>query len=125
MLASVLVGNNLVNIASSSVATVIIIDLPGESNAWVATLVMTIILLIFGEILPRVAAKTLPDQAAQFFAIPLYGFTIITKPLVFIVDKILALVSKLWKNQIDDSPAVTDDELETIIDTVEDEEPEN
>ena len=67
----------------------------------------------------------MPDQAAQFFAIPLYDFTIITKPLVFIVDKILALVSKLWKNQTDDSPAVTDDELETIIDTVEDEEPEN
>ncbi len=121
VLASVLIGNNLVNIASSSVATVIIIDLLGESNAWVATLAMTIILLIFGEILPKVAAKTIPDEAAAFFAIPLYGFTVITKPLVFVVDKILGLVSRLWKNQIDDSPAVTDDELESIIDTVEDE----
>lgn len=121
ILASILIGNNLVNIASSSVATVIIIDLLGESSAWVATAAMTIILLTFGEIMPKVVAKSVPDEAATLFAIPLYAFSIITKPVVIVVDGILKLVSKLWKNQIDDSPAVTDDELESIIDTVEDE----
>lgn len=121
VLAAILIGNNLVNIASSSVATVIVIDLLGENRAWVATIAMTVILLIFGEILPKVAAKSVPDEAAVFFAIPLYVFTVITKPIVFVVDEILKLVSKLWKNQVDDTPAVTENELESIIDTVEDE----
>ena len=121
VLAAILIGNNLVNIASSSVATVIVIDLLGESKAWLATVAMTVILLIFGEIMPKVVAKSVPDEASTLFAVPLYAFTVITKPLVFIVDSVLKLVSKLWKNQIDDSPAVTDDELESIIDTVEDE----
>ena len=121
VLASILIGNNLVNIASSSVATVIVIDLLGESRAWVATAAMTVILLIFGEIMPKVVAKSVPDEAAAFFAVPLYVFTVITKPFVFVTDGVLRLVSKLWKNQVDDTPAVTDDELESIIDTVEDE----
>ena len=53
-LVTILIGNNLVNIASSSIATVIAISLMGDSGAWVATLVMTIALLTFGEILPKV-----------------------------------------------------------------------
>ena len=121
VLASILIGNNLVNIASSSVATVIVIDLLGESRAWIATIAMTVILLIFGEIVPKVVAKSVPDEASLLFSVPLYAVTIVTKPLTLIVDGILKLVSKLWKNQIDDTPTVTDDELESIIDTVEDE----
>lgn len=120
-LATILIGNNLVNIASSSVATVIVISLLGANNAWVATIAMTVIVLIFGEIIPKVVAKTLPEASATVFAIPLYVCIIITRPLVFIVDGILALVSLLWKNRIEDQPSVTEDELVTYIDTVEDE----
>ena len=55
-LTTILIGNNLVNIASSSVATIIALDLMGESGAWVATLVMTVLIITFGEITPKIIA---------------------------------------------------------------------
>ncbi len=120
-LATILIGNNLVNIASESVATVIVISLLGESNAWVATIAMTVLVLICGEIVPKVVAKTMPEMFATLFAIPLYALSIVTKPLVILVDGSMKLISKLWERGVDTSPSVTEEELETIIDTVEDE----
>ncbi len=120
-LATILIGNNLVNIASESVATVIVISLLGESNAWVATIAMTVLVLICGEIVPKVVAKTMPETFATIFAIPLYILSIITKPLVIVVDASMKVISLLWKRGVDTSPSVTEEELETIIDTVEDE----
>ncbi len=64
-LATILIGNNLVNIASESVATVIVISLLGSSNAWIATIVMTVIVLICGEIVPKVVVKTMPKSEAK------------------------------------------------------------
>lgn len=120
-LATILIGNNLVNIAAESVATVIVISLLGEANAWVATIAMTVAVLIFGEITPKVVAKAIPESFATVAAIPLRVLSIITKPLVFLVDSVLKVISLLWKNKIEDIPSVTEEELETIIDTVEDE----
>jgi len=120
-LATILIGNNLVNIASESVATVIVITLLGDDNAWVATIAMTVLVLICGEIIPKVVAKTMPEMFATFFAIPLYALSIITKPLVILVDGSMKVISLLWKKGVDNSPAVTEEELETIIETVEDE----
>ncbi len=120
-LATILIGNNLVNIASESVATVIVITLLGESNAWVATIAMTVLVLICGEIVPKVVAKTMPETFSTIFAIPLYVLSIITKPLVILVDGSMKVISLLWKRSVDNSPTVTEEELETIIDTVEDE----
>ncbi len=120
-LATILIGNNLVNIASESVATVIVISLLGESNAWVATIAMTVLVLICGEIVPKVVAKTVPEAFSTLFALPLYALSIVTKPLVIVVDGSMKIISKLWQRGVDTSPSVTEEELETIIDTVEDE----
>ncbi len=120
-LATILIGNNLVNIASESVATVIVIGLLGSDQAWIATIAMTVIVLICGEIVPKVVVKTMPETFSTLFAIPLYVLMMITKPIVIIVDGLIKLLSHLWKGGVDTSPTVTEDELETIIDTVEDE----
>ncbi len=119
-LATILIGNNLVNIASESVATVIVIALLGSSNAWIATIVMTVIVLICGEIVPKVIVKTMPETFSTLFAIPLYVLMIITKPIVIVVDGFIKLLSHLWKNSVDSAP-ISEEELETILDTVEDE----
>ncbi|MBR2013693.1 MAG: HlyC/CorC family transporter [Clostridia bacterium] len=119
-LATILIGNNLVNIASESVATVIVIGWLGSSNAWIATIGMTILVLICGEIVPKIVAKTMPEAVSTIYAIPLYVLMIITKPIVILVDAIVKLVSHLWKKGIDNSP-ISEEELETILDTVEDE----
>ncbi|MBQ6824962.1 MAG: HlyC/CorC family transporter [Clostridia bacterium] len=119
-LATILIGNNLVNIASESVATVIVISLLGSSNAWVATLVMTVVVLICGEIVPKIVVKTMPETFSTLFAIPLYVLMIITKPVVVVVDLLIKLLSHLWKSGVDTAP-ISEEELETILDTVEDE----
>jgi len=119
-LATILIGNNLVNIAAESVATMIVISLLGASNAWVATIVMTVIVLICGEIVPKVVVKTMPETFATIFAIPLYALMIITKPIVWVVDGLIKLLSHLWKSGVDTAP-ISEEELETILDTVEDE----
>ena len=119
-LATILIGNNLVNIASESVATVIVIGLLGSSKAWVATVVMTVIVLICGEIVPKIVAKSMPETFSTLFSIPLYALMILTKPIVWLVDGLVKLLSHLWKEGVDTAP-ISKEELETILDTVEDE----
>ena len=119
-LATILIGNNLVNIASESVATVIVIGLLGASNAWIATVVMTVIVLICGEIVPKIVVKTMPETFSTIFAIPLYVLMIITKPIVVFVDGLVKILSNFWKKGVDTTP-ISKEELETILDTVEDE----
>lgn len=119
-LATILIGNNLVNIASESVATVLVISILGSSNAWIATLVMTVIVLIFGEIVPKVVVKTMPETFSTIFSVPLYVLMIITKPIVVFVDGLIKIISPLWKKGVETAP-ISEEELETILDTVEDE----
>ncbi len=119
-LATILIGNNLVNIAAESVATVVVIGLLGSSNAWIATIAMTILVLICGEIVPKIIAKTIPETFATLFAIPLHALMIVTKPIVVLVDGLIKLLSHLWKSGVDTAP-ISEEELETIFDTVEDE----
>lgn len=120
-LSAILVGNNLVNIASSSIATLIVIDILGEDNVWVATLVMTLVVLIFGEILPKVLAKQLAETFCVLTAIPIYCFSMILKPITILIMGFVNLCSKLWEGNKSDSDSVSEDDFENIIDIVEDE----
>lgn len=120
-LSAILVGNNLVNIASSSIATLIVIDILGEDNVWVATLVMTLVVLIFGEILPKVLAKQLAETFCVLTAIPVYCFSMILKPITILIMGFVNLCSKLWEGNKSDSDSVSEDDFENIIDIVEDE----
>ena len=68
LLSTILVGNNIVNIGLSSIATVWFIKLIGSSGATVSTIVITIVVLIFGEITPKSLAKESPESFAAFSA---------------------------------------------------------
>lgn len=126
-LGTILVGNNLVNIASSAVSTLIVIGLLSGTKfaAWastISTIVMTIIVLIFGETLPKIIAKQIANEFSTLVSIPLYVMMIITRPIVLITQGIVWLFSLIWKRgKQEDEPTVTEDDLETIIETVEDE----
>ena len=61
-LGAILIGNNIANTAASSIATVIVMGLLGENYAWVSTLCMTLLVLTFGEIIPKVLAKEFPEK---------------------------------------------------------------
>lgn len=119
-LCTILIGNNLVNIASSSVATVIAMELVGNAGVAVATGVMTVLLLIFGEILPKQIAKQFCDKYALLSAPVLHVLLWITKPIVWLFMKLIAALSKLWARAKTDT-SITYDDLMTMVEIVEEE----
>lgn len=119
-LTTILIGNNIVNIASTSISTVLFTDLFGSKGVGIATVVMTVTVLIFGEILPKTFAKENSEKCAYFFAGPLSVLIVLFTPLTWIFTSIKNLVSKLYSNP-DKAPSVTEDELKYIIDEIEEE----
>lgn len=114
VLTAVLIGNNIVNIATSSVSTIIFVDIFGSKGAAVSTVVITVLVLIFGEVLPKSYAKKNAEKIALMFASPLSVLVIIFKPAVILLNKLSSLISKG-----DDAPSVTEDELKYMIDEIE------
>lgn len=124
-LSAILIGNNLANIAVSTCTTLIVMNLFKDNVAAasaVATILVTVVILIFGEILPKVLSKQNADTVVRWVAIPTRILTIILSPLVFIVMALLFVLRKCWgSDHKDDEPTVTEEELVSIIDTVEEE----
>ena len=124
-LSAILIGNNLANIAVSTCSTLIVLDLFADNVALastIATLLVTLIILIFGEIMPKILAKQNADTVACFVAIPIRVLTIVLSPFVLIVMGLLFVLRKIWgSDHKEDDPTVTEEELETIIDTIEEE----
>lgn len=120
-LIAILVGNNLVNIGASSLATLIAVGLMGESGAWVATGVMTLLIITFGEISPKILASSRPEGFAKAVSTPLAVWMTVLYPLIWVLQKLLKLISRIWEKRQDNGPAITDDDMETVIETVEDE----
>ncbi|MDE6789995.1 MAG: hemolysin family protein [Ruminococcus sp.] len=115
VLTAVLIGNNIVNIATSSVSTLIFVSWFGDSGAGISTAVITILVLIFCEVLPKSYAKRNAEKLALLFASPLSALVTILKPFVWILNK----MSSIFKGT--DSPTVTEDELKYMIDEIEEE----
>lgn len=124
-LSTILIGNNLANIAVSTCTTLIVMNLfPGNDGAasFVATLLVTVVILICGEIVPKVLAKQHADVVARIVAIPTRVLTVLVSPIVAIVMALLFVLRKLWgKDRSDSDPTVTEEELSSIIETVEEE----
>ncbi len=120
-LSTILIGNNLANSAASAIATSIVLSILGEEYAWVSTVVMTLLVLIFGEIIPKVFAKQFPEKFALAVAVPMYLLTIVFKPINWVIMSFVNFVSKIWSSSTSDNNAVSADDLENIIDIVEEE----
>lgn len=122
VLLAILIGNNVVNLASASIATVVATEVLhlGASSAAMATGVMTILIIIFGEILPKSYAKENSEQFSLMIGSIYYFLLIIMKPLIKIFMVLKELVAKLYRKK-DEEPSVTEDELNVIIDTMEEE----
>ena len=124
-LSAILIGNNLANIAVSTCSTLIVMNLFKNNVALastVSTILITVVILIFGEIIPKILSKQNADTVVYIIAIPTRILTIILSPFVFIVMAILFVLRKIWgSDRNDDDPTVTEEELVSIIDTVEEE----
>lgn len=115
-LSTILVGNNLVNIAGTTIAAILFNRIiPGEALANVLnTVIMTVLILIFGEILPKTIAKANPEKFALRFSGLLYVLMKILYPIVVCFMALQKLVSRKKGEQI----TMTEEELESIIDTM-------
>ena len=125
-LTAILIGNNIVNIVLSSLSTMITLELLGKENealvGVVSTLVSTVVLLIFGEIVPKLLGKNLALPYACITAYPLRAIMILFSPITALVMALVRGISRLWKKASDEEkPTVTEEELATIIETVEEE----
>ena len=114
VLTAVLIGNNIVNIAASSVGTIVFIDLIGKNGPAVSTVVITVLVLIFCEVLPKSYAKRNAEKLALALANPLSALIGLFKPAVFLLNKLSSAVSKGKE-----APSVTEDELKYMIDEIE------
>ncbi len=125
MLSGVLIGNNLVNILCSSVSTLIFLRLiPANSElaAVVSTAVMTVVILIFGEITPKLIAKSKPDAVARLVALPIRITILLFYPLILVSTALIRLIARAHRKDPDEpEPSVTEDELVSIIETAEEE----
>ena len=119
-LSTILVGNNLVNIAFSSVMTLLLSTYYGSSGESAAPLVSTAVLLICGEIIPKIVGTSQADRLVYFYVYPLRFFMLLFTPVVAVVNAIVGKLSKLWTPE-EPEPEVTDDELVTILETIEEE----
>ncbi len=113
VLTTILIGNNIVNIASASLATLIFIQYWGNAGVTISTAVMTVLVLVFGEITPKSIAKRIPESFALAVTYPLLMFMFILAPLNLIFNFWQRLMTKLFKFQ--ESPSITEDELLTYV----------
>ena len=114
LLSTILVGNNIVNIGLSSIATVLFIKLlGGDSGATVSTIVTTIVVLIFGEVSPKSIAKESPETIAKFSAPFLHILMIVLTPVTFFFSQWKKLLSRIFKSS--ENHGITDEELMTIV----------
>ena len=120
---AILIGNNLVNIAASSMGSVAVILLTGgDEKAWISTVVITILVVIFGETIPKITAKRNANRLAVACAGPITVISTLLKPLVKLT---VALVQFLTRNMKEESQEEDEEEsveeLHQIIETAEDE----
>lgn len=117
LLSTILIGNNIVNIAMTSIATVLFVKLYGAIGATISTIVITLIVLIFGEISPKSIAKEAPERFSLFAAPLLRLFCVILAPLNIIFSLWKKILKAVFKIEAD--KGITDEELITIVEEAE------
>lgn len=115
VLFTILVGNNIVNITASTIGTLLFIKLlQNESmGSLVSTIVLTVVILIFGEIFPKLFAKSKPEKFAQLASPILKFFMVILYPICIIFTGMQFVVSKVFNLKPDDT--ITDEEIKTLV----------
>ena len=117
MLSAILIGNNIVNLSASSLATTLAISLFGNTYVGIATGILTILILIFGEITPKTMATQKADSMAMGYARILWFLMTVLRPVIFIINKLSNGVLRIMG--IDPNAkteVITESELRTILD---------
>lgn len=117
LLTGILVGNNIVNIAASSIATTVFMDIFGQKGVIYATSIMTILVLIFGEIIPKTLANNNPDKVALKVSKFLTIVLTLLSPFVWALEKVKVFVFWIFRiKSNEDQLTITEEELKTLVD---------
>ena len=116
LLSTILIGNNIVNIAMSSISTLLFLDLLGDMGASVSTAVITVVVLIFGEISPKSIAKECPEKFAMFSAPIINLILIVLTPFNFLFAQWKKLLAKLFS--LDNDTKMSQEELLMLVEEV-------
>ena len=116
LISTILIGNNIVNIVATSVATVLFVNIMGNMGAMVSTVVMTILVLIFGEISPKSIAKDCPEKFAMFSAPIIRCLMTVISP----INKLFTMWKKLLARifRIEQDHSMSQEELLMLVDEV-------
>lgn len=117
LLSTILIGNNIVNIALTATATLLFIRLYGSYGPTISTVVTTVIVLVFGEISPKNLAKESPEKFAMFATPTTRFFMVLFTPLNWLFGQLKVLLSKLFKISSDDG--ITEEEILTMVEEAE------
>lgn len=123
-LSAILIGNNLVNIAASSIGSVLVYYIFNGDNsfAWISTLAITILVIVFGETIPKIKSKKNSTSVAMNYSLPLSILIAVLKPAVWCVVGLVHLITKPLKGQKeDDNEDESVEELQSIVETAENE----
>ena len=120
-LSAILVGNNLVNIAASSLGSLAVMAVLSDRYAWLSTLILTVVVVIFGETIPKITAKKNATRYALRFARPVRFLMIVLKPVTFVVVGLVSLITRLLPDVVEEDSEVALQELHTMIDIAENE----
>ena len=116
MLSAILIGNNIVNISASSLMTTLTIHLWGSYATGIATGIMTVLVLIFGEITPKTTATIHAEKFALFYAPIIYFIMNVLTPVIFVVDKLSGVILKaLHVDPNSGHNKITEEELRTFV----------
>ena len=117
MLSTVLVGNNIVNISASALATTLAINIWGSVAVSIMTGVLTLVILLFGEIIPKTWATVRSEQIALSYSRIICALMFILTPLVYIIDKMSHFIMKIFKIDTSGSGTqITENEIKTYVD---------
>ena len=120
VLTTILIGNNIVNIGTTTVATIFFTDLLGSSGALVSTIVLTLTILIFGEITPKNIATSSSEKIALKVSKPIKFFDVILKPMSFFLQAITNFLTRFFiGDNAKRGDLVTEEDLKTIVDVSE------
>ena len=117
MLSTILIGNNIVNISATSLATTLTISIWGNAAVGIATGLLTILVLLFGEIIPKTWATLNSEKLALVYCYPISALMWLLTPIIFVVDKMANFILRL--TGIDPNQKVTtmtENELKTYVD---------
>lgn len=116
LLSSILVGNNVVNIAATSISTSLFMSIFGNQGIAMATLVMTVLVLVFGEVTPKTLAANNKERISLAFAKILRVVIIVLAPFVFIINIVTTIIFKIFRIKDDDPKSlITEEDLKIMV----------